>query len=119
MEEDEMKCLTIKPKWCDLITSGKKFIENRSWGKNVRGQICIHRGAEKGKQGVIIATAYVADVITKEEALKQFPEQAEYITGPLCWVLDNVTPVEPIPCKGKLSLWEFDEKLLKRKGGAE
>lgn len=111
-----MKALTIKPVHCDAILRGEKRIENRSWGHNILGEIAIHRGKEKGRPGAIVATCRVVKVVYKESALLLYPDQAEYITGPLCWVLADVTPVEPIPCKGHLSLWDFDEKLLKRKG---
>jgi hypothetical protein len=35
----------------------------------------------------------------------------DYSPGRFAWILDNVEPLkEPIPAKGKLSLWEFDCK---------
>ena len=103
-----MKILTVNPEWANLIVDGIKRIENRSWGKNVRGIIGIHRG---GKYGAIIGQVEVVNVLNCEEALKQFPEQEEFISGSLCWILKNAIRFEkPIPHKGKLSLWEYNEK---------
>ncbi len=37
-----MKCLSIKQPFADLIISGKKKIEIRSWKTNYRGELLIH-----------------------------------------------------------------------------
>jgi len=103
-----MKALTIKPFWANLIINGVKKIENRSWGKNVRGDILIHQG---GKGGGIIGIVNVVDVVDYKTALKMFPEQKEYISGSLCWVLENPRKIKFISCKGKLSLWNFDKNF--------
>jgi hypothetical protein len=48
----------------------------------------------------------ISAVIPWEQALKLFPEQDAYIEGPLCWVIESFRPCVPVPCKGRLSLWE-------------
>ena len=99
-----MKALTVKPEFARLIMSGEKRIENRSWGKSVRGDIAIHRG---GAGGAVLGVVAVVDVLSAGDASARYPEQSEYIHGPLCWVLDNPRPLQnPIPCKGRLSLWD-------------
>lgn len=103
------KALTIKPEYADLILSGAKRIENRSWGENVRGTILLHRG---GKGGAIVAAMEIVDVITPEEALSRYPEQAPYISGPLCWVIGSVTKIKPVPCRGSLSLWKIEMEVI-------
>jgi len=105
-----MRCLTIKKQWADLIADGIKKIENRTWGKNVRGKIAIHAG---GNDGAIIAIAEIETVLDKETASKLYPEQTPYILGPLCWVIKSVKKLEkPVFCKGKLSLWNIDDSLI-------
>ncbi|MGC8622286.1 MAG: ASCH domain-containing protein, partial [Caldisphaera sp.] len=37
-----MKCLSIKQPFADLVVSGKKTIEIRSWKTNYRGELLIH-----------------------------------------------------------------------------
>jgi len=103
-----MKILTVKHPFAEQIISGEKRIENRSWGENVRGRIGIHCG---GENGAIIGTVEVVDVLSVVEALNKYPEQGEYISGPLCWVLENPIAIEPIPCYGRLSFWEFTEDM--------
>jgi len=99
-----MKALSIKPENVDLILSGKKRIENRGWGKNVKGHIAIHKS---GKNGCVVGIMNIKEVISIEEALKKYPEQKDFISGSLCWIIDNVIIFKnPIYCKGKLSLWE-------------
>ena len=108
-----MYCLTLHPEFAEMIASGEKIVENRSWGLNADGSwrkgldepIGIHRG---GKDGAIIATAVVDAILTPREALKRFPEQEEHIGGPLCWILTRVRRIEPIPCKGTQGLWKAD-----------
>jgi len=57
--------------------------------------------------GAIIAVMDIVEVITWEEALARYPDQDQYISGPLCWVIGSVRQLpEPIPCPGRLSLWE-------------
>lgn len=99
-----MKALTVRPEWADKIMSGEKRIENRSWGQNVRGEIAIHSGRPVMQ---ILGTVDVIDVIDKKEALERYPEQATFISGPLCWVLESPQKVNPISCRGKLGLWSF------------
>lgn len=44
-----MKTLTIKQPWADLIATGIKDIENRTWRTKFRGKIHIHVSASKAK----------------------------------------------------------------------
>jgi hypothetical protein len=37
-----MKALSIKQPWADLIVSGHKDIENRTWRTNFRGRVYVH-----------------------------------------------------------------------------
>ena len=98
-----IKALSIRDPYATQIAAGKKRIENRSWGSNIRGQIALHRC---GKNGELLGVMNISDVISWEDALERYPEQDEFIGGPLCWVIDSFTPCPPVPCKGRLSLWE-------------
>jgi hypothetical protein len=106
-----MRALTLKPEYAEEIAAGRKHIENCSWGKNVRGEIAIHRG---GENGAIIALATVVDVVSPAEAAVRFPKEANLACGPLCWLLARVTKVGPIPCKGRLSLWKVPAHIKRR-----
>lgn len=102
-----MKALTLLPEFADLVLSGEKRIENRSWGshqKLVGQRIAIHRG---GANGAIICTVVVKAIIDVKLARKLFPKQRKHIHGPKCWVLGDMQPVQPVPCRGRLSLWDI------------
>lgn len=74
--------------------------------------------------GVILARCNLVDClkITHEDGIEAQLENdfiardneycfGDYSPGRFAWILDNIYPLkEPIPAKGKLSLWEFDCK---------
>lgn len=71
----------------------------------------------------IVATAKVAASVTlmairAERYKNRWPwlNDHEHTEGPICWVLEDVTPIEPIPCKGAQGLWnvpsDIEVKLL-------
>lgn len=125
-----MKALTIKEPWATLIISGYKKYEFRSWKTNYRGKILIHTSqvlekdmAERFKEynlnyncGYIIGEAEIVDCILVD---KEFNENLRKI-NPLvyaisnhvekfAWKLENIKKYdEPIPCKGKLGLWNYE-----------
>lgn len=105
----ELKALSVKEPFASQIASGVKRIENRSWGSGFAGDVALHRC---GKNGAILGVMHVSEVLPWVDALAKFPEQDEFIVGPLCWVIDSFTPCTPVPAKGKLSLWPCPEISL-------
>jgi len=47
---NEMKCLSIKQPYADLIVSGKKSIELRTWNTKFRGEFLIHASKKIDKE---------------------------------------------------------------------
>ncbi len=76
----------------------------------------VHRS---GKNGGIVGMMEIVDVI-KIESLDQFRALRDKHHAPdtfyqeklFGWILKNVKPVEFIPCKGKLGLWEPPDDIL-------
>lgn len=75
--------------------------------------------------GAIVATAFLVDVRCtsmklRAEVLAQTKtpneiEFGDYSSGRYAWFLENVKALlEPIPCKGALSLWEVPLNLLEQ-----
>lgn len=67
--------------------------------------------------GNIICRCNLVDCIYMDEAfiekIKQNPIEyncGEYKVGRYAWIIDNVEPIYPISAKGKLNIWNFDEK---------
>lgn len=127
-----MKTLTLKNPWATLVVDGYKEYEFRTWKTNYRGKILIHAGLSLEKsqvdkyknynlnyiKGAIIGEAILEDCILVDEKLNK----ELYLKNPLvygnehvgvyAWKLSNIKKyIEPIYTKGKLGLWNYEEKL--------
>ena len=123
-----MKCLSVSQPFADLIISGKKTIELRTWNTNFRGEFLVHspikirtedckrlKITSQLKTGVIVGKAEIYDVkvykntneIKKDQrfhfASKNFQKK---IYG---FMLKNAKALRvPIPWKGQLGFFEVD-----------
>lgn len=130
-----MKALSIKQPWASLIVSGHKTVEMRTWKTSYRGLLAIHASKKpdmlygtilpsgndikhhNNPLGAIIATCTLADIIIynsrqkyNDDILKHCCPETWYQKGMCGWVLIDVKKLEtPIPCKGQLGLWNWDE----------
>ncbi len=46
------------------------------------------------------------------EYIKQNPTEykiEDYKVGRYAWIMEDIEPIYPIPAKGKLNIWNFDE----------
>ena len=132
---DNMRVLSIKEPFATLIKDGVKRIETRSWKTNYRGELYIHASLTKKditdrhellelvkdktfSYGYIICRCKLKDCVymTKDfvEDIRNNHHQ-EYICGiytegRYAWVLDEIEILDkPIPAKGKLGIWKYDE----------
>lgn len=114
----------------------KKY-EFRSWKTKYRGKILIHAGLgiekdmmERFKDynidinpGYIIGEATITDCILVDEKFNCELRSIDPVvygrsnhTETYAWKLENVVKYEkPIPCKGKLGLWNYCEVNLEKK----
>lgn len=124
-----MKAITIKQPWASLICEGIKDVENRTWKTNYRGRVLIHASGSHGKRFKVDLTddqmKSAFSIIAKRCMFENFPFGAiigsvEIVDcvrdhasvwaekGVWNWVLANaVLFPESIPCKGKLSFWDY------------
>ena len=131
-----MKALTIKEPWASLIIEGYKKYEFRSWKTKYRGKILVHAGlsVEKDmlkrfkdyeidvKPGYIIGEVTITDCILVDEKFnKELRDIDPVVYGRsnhvenYAWKIENVIKYdEPIPCKGKLGLWNYEENVEKK-----
>ncbi len=132
-----MKALSVRPPWSGLIMYGGKDVENREWSTRFRGHVAIHASSKTTKadlleglsvyesilghpiQGVaqriwwgrvvctpgsILGTVEIVDCV-EDSASRWF-------NGRYGFVLRNPRPLKsPIPCLGKLGLWEVPEGI--------
>lgn len=104
------RVLTLKQPWASAIFDGKN-VENRTWSTSYRGRLWIHAGLsidewamhvpEGLPRGVILGHVQLVDVVRDSDSI-----WAE----PWCfhWLLENPTPVDPIPYRGGQGLRHFD-----------
>ena len=128
-----MKVITIKQPWASLIAAGYKAFEFRTWNTKYRGDILIHAGLGIDKiaierfkhynleypSGCIIAKAKLTDSIyVDEEFIKKVSSKNPLVYKGLidkkdwegyAFKLENVKKNKPIPIKGQLGLWNFNE----------
>jgi hypothetical protein len=121
-----MRALTVKQPWAALIVAGIKDVENRSWfpREDQLGQrILIHAGVKRDKdgkdcgavdyddvKGALLGSVVLFDVVP--DSLSDWA-----VEGQWHWQLVDPQPLdEPIPCKGRLWLWQPPDELVKSAG---
>ena len=126
-----MKVLTIKQPWANLIIEGYKKYEFRSWKTNYRGKILIHAGLSTDKEyikecncynldyinGAIIGEIEIVDCILVDDKMNNelnitnpIVYRHNYV-GKYAWKIENAKIYKkPIYIKGKLGLWNYEEK---------
>lgn len=124
-----LMALTVRQPWATAIRDLGKRLENRTWEPpdvSLGQVIAIHAGRsfeEDGADwiaarlgvmltskavplGAIIALARLQQVVKKSDDL--------WFEGPCGWVLADILPLEPVPCKGKLGLWPVPVELCQQ-----
>jgi hypothetical protein len=127
-----MKCISLKQPYAELLVSGKKTIECRTWSTRFRGDFLIHASKTVDIEactyyklninlvvtGFIIGKALVYDIkkyVSNEEFVLdknkhlslQNLHNNKIIYGFL--IKDAVRFARPIPYLGKLGFFEVDE----------
>ena len=127
-----MKVLSLTEPCATLIKEKRKLIETRSWKTNYRGEIYIHASKTMSKSenvekampylkselnpGYILCKCNLVDCIymTEEFIQKIKTETNEsnygrYEVGRYAWKLELIEVLEePIPAKGKLGIWNYE-----------
>ena len=107
------KAISLKQPWANLIASGKKTIETRTWATKYRGElvICSSQNPKIEPTGCAICIVELYDVKPmtkadeKDACIKLFPKAKG-------WFLKNVRPINPpIPVKGQLNIFNLDLDL--------
>ena len=124
-----MKALTIRQPWVHAILCEGKNIENRTWQRSVRGWLVIHAAARPSPDAVfprgvrvpdldgldygsICGVVRVVDIVTASRS-KWFTGRDDGKVN-FGWVLEDVIALKkPIPCKGRLGLWDVPPKVLR------
>jgi hypothetical protein len=105
-----MKAFSVREPWASLIVEGKKTLELRSWRTHYRGTVLVHRsGRDRGLIGMA-EIAYIIEITSLEQFRSLRDEHRapdEFYQDKLFgWVLRNAKPIDFIPRKGQLGIWE-------------
>lgn len=128
-----MKCLSISQPFAELVISGKKTVELRSWNTKFRGEFMIHaplrvRTADCRRlhidgsmlvTGVLVGKAELYNVKRYESATQIRADKGRHLAASdMCsmnkkrygFELCNPTKFRaPVPCTGKLGFFEVHE----------
>ena len=109
-----MKAISLKQPWANLVASGRKTIETRTWSTKYRGKILIvspKSPANLGPTGMALAIAEIVDCrpmteVDEDAACCKIYPKAQ------AWVLRNVRRIEPFAVNGQLGIYEVDDELV-------
>lgn len=112
------KALTIGSDWMLNYVSGSKSIECRTWQTDYRGDIILCSNAKRARgtmpgHALMIANLVDIQTFSKKLHLKGSDMFASDVPPKaFAWLFDNFRFIQPIPVKGKLSLWELDAEPI-------
>lgn len=101
-----MKALSVKEPFAELIASGKKTIETRTWNTNYRGKLLI-------VASLVPKTKNSGKAIAVTEIIDCRPMNDMDIDSACCrpyqnaksWVLKNTRRIKPFRVKGQLNIY--------------
>jgi hypothetical protein len=126
-----MKAISLRQPWADLVVSGRKTLELRSWTVSYRGPIAIHASQTVSKEacqafgidpeglttGAIVGLVELVEIIPIDE--QEFVDRKDehlasgFFEPPLQgWVLSNARQIEPIPYTGRMNLFNIPDGFL-------
>jgi len=117
-----MRALSVKQPWANLIASGRKSIEVRSWATTYRGPMII-ASTQKCKLepvGCTVALVTLEDCISlnKNDFDNCFPDHLQkdfhtrWYDGMIGWKLSDIKKLQPFPIKGQQGLYHIDYRCM-------
>lgn len=125
-----MKALSIRHPWIDLILSGAKTVEVRTWATRHRGPLLLHASAGFGigereaaarlrvpapgpdGLGAVVGVAELVDCrpVRREDWKRACLPPLE---GRLwAWVLEDARPLGPVAAAGRRTLFEIEDEVV-------
>ena len=102
-----MKALSVRQPWANMIASGRKTIETRTWYTDYRGELLIvsSKNPPIPPAGCALAVAELVDcrpMTAEDENAAVCPRYP----GAFSWVFENIRQIEPFPVRGALGLYD-------------
>lgn len=103
-----MKALSVKQPWANLIASGAKTIETRTWYTPYRGPLVIvsSRQPNIAPAGCAVCLCELVDCRPLTRA-DEPAAHCKWYDG-FAWVLSDIRPIEPVPVRGQLGIYDVD-----------
>lgn len=115
-----MKAISLKQPWANMIRSGEKTIETRTWSTAYRGDllICSSKIPNIPPAGYALAVVEVVDCRRMTEA-DEARACCEVYPGAWAWVLRNIRPITPFRVRGHQGFYkvELPEGISERENG--
>jgi ASCH domain len=104
-----VKAISIRQPWANMIASGEKTIETRTWSIPYRGELLIVSSKNPNIPPAGYALA-IAELVTCRRMKKTDEEAARcrYYPGAFAWVLKNIRKIKSFPVSGQLGLYEVN-----------
>lgn len=104
-----IKAISVKQPWANLIASGEKTIETRTWATDYRGELLIVSSKAPAIQpaGFALAIVRVVDcrlMCRRDEMAACCP----VYEGAFSWVLAGIRRIKPFPVRGQLGLYDVE-----------
>lgn len=113
------RALSIRQPWADLIMSGNKLVENRTWKTKFRGTFVVHAGQKIDRRGLVPAAEFGIGLDPMPTGYLGLVDLVgiHFADGHCCpawgepnafhWQLDNPRPFPaPISGPGRLALYK-------------
>lgn len=102
-----MKALTVKQPYAAYIADGHKTIEYRSWKTDYRGPLLITASGTPAKYRETLDDGSIITLPTGCAVCIVDLVDITGTSGDYEWHLQNPRPVEAVPVKGKLNIWDY------------
>ena len=104
-----MKALSVKQPWANLIASGEKTIETRTWSTNHRGPLLIVSSKTPPIAPAGMALAIVDLIDCRPMSVLDEPAaRCRKYEGAHSWVMERIRAIEPFPVQGQTGLYEVE-----------
>ncbi len=104
-----MKAISLKQPWANLVASGQKTIETRTWSTTYRGPLLIvsSKSPPIAPAGFALAVAELIDCRPMNKA-DEAEARCKFYEGAFALVLAHIGAIAPIPVRGAHRIFDVD-----------
>jgi len=126
-----MKAISLRQPWADLVVTGRKTLELRSWTVSHRGLLAIHASQTVNEEachrlgvdprtvttGALVGIVELTDIIPiDEQAYADYRDEhlaGDFFSPPLFgWKLIKPKVIDPIPFTGRMGLFNIPDEVF-------